>query len=100
MLVSRLRVRIGFLDIVTLCRDLFHRFAVPLPLKGKVLVRLKFSKTGIRRGDYQSPGGAMWKFGKSIPRQGLPVPSSVAFGATFPPGKVFCAVEICEFLGL
>jgi hypothetical protein len=34
-------------------------------------------KTEIRRGDYQSPGGRRPKLGKSIPRQGLPVPSSV-----------------------
>jgi hypothetical protein len=44
MLVSRLRFRIGFLDIVTLCRDLFHRFAVPLPLKGKVFGAVEIFK--------------------------------------------------------
>jgi hypothetical protein len=27
--------------------------------------------------------------GKSLRLEGVPVPSSVAFGATFPPGKVF-----------
>jgi hypothetical protein len=35
-----------------------------------------------------------WEF---LRVQELPVPSSVAFGATFPPGKVFGLAKICKF---